>query len=530
MQATVGTISADKYEDQTATDLPVTFSNGQASVSVKYKDVGQIALNVKDVSTPVDTTGLPNGIRGGSTPFVVKPAGFVLSDIVRSADNFANPEAQNADGAAFIHAGATFSVTVTAVDASGDATPSYGQETPAQTVKLSSTLVAPADKHNPNLQGQFNPFGIACDGTSPASPGTACGDFSWGEVGIITLTPSVDDYLGAGKVTGTTSDNIGRFIPARFTLSANTPSFADACTGGVFTYLSQEFPFAVDPVIYVTAVNTSDQATENYGGDFWKLDTGLAQRSYANEVSGTTSVLSRTTSGGDAALEGNDTYDGKGTYIISGDRLTYSKPTTPIAPFDAKVDLDLAKTDLTDSDGVCYDPDNDGSCDSYTVSAIAGAHERWGRLVLQNGYGPELLDLQVPMHTEYYGASGFQTNTDDTCTGSLTMSLADPDTSDGLQPASTCVRDTGSPGNSGMGCSTTSPTGEQFNEPPVAGDFNLWFKAPGAGRTGSLNLTVQVPAWLQYDWQGTGDTDPTARLTFGIFKSDSHLIYTRELY
>ena len=38
--------------------------------------------------------------------------------------------------------------------------------------------------------------------------------------------------------------------------------------------------------------------------------------------------------------------------------------------------------------------------------------------------------------------------------------------------------------------------------------------------------------WLLFDWDsdGSNDDDPTARITFGIFKGHDALIYTREIY
>jgi MSHA biogenesis protein MshQ len=46
--------------------------------------------------------------------------------------------------------------------------------------------------------------------------------------------------------------------------------------------------------------------------------------------------------------------------------------------------------------------------------------------------------------------------------------------------------------------------------------------------TGSADITVTASSWLQYPWTGTTPTNPTARATFGIYKSP--LIYRRENY
>ncbi|NJN51328.1 MAG: LamG domain-containing protein, partial [Gammaproteobacteria bacterium] len=56
-----------------ATAHNVTFTQGQASVTVKYKDVGQIRLQLKDAAA------LPSEIRGSSNSFVVRPSTMAVS-------------------------------------------------------------------------------------------------------------------------------------------------------------------------------------------------------------------------------------------------------------------------------------------------------------------------------------------------------------------------------------------------------------------------------------------------------------------
>ena len=101
---------------------------------------------------------------------------------------------------------------------------------------------------------------------------------------------------------------------------------------------------------------------------------------------------------------------------------------------------------------------------------------------------------------------------------------------DGLQVTDTCVQDTGAPGASGVGCSAAGPLGKQYTATPAAGGYTLWLRAPGEGHTGSLVLTPQLPAWLQFDWTGSGAINPSARVGFGVFAGDERQIYLREVY
>jgi MSHA biogenesis protein MshQ len=99
-----------------------------------------------------------------------------------------------------------------------------------------------------------------------------------------------------------------------------------------------------------------------------------------------------------------------------------------------------------------------------------------------------------------------------------------------LDDGETCVRDSGTPGSSGIGCA--APAASPFREPPIAGDFGLRLAAPGAGNQGSVLIRAQVPAWLLFDWDtgAAGDEQPTGQATFGIYGGERRVIYTREIY
>jgi uncharacterized repeat protein (TIGR01451 family) len=192
-----------------------------------YTDVGRIELFMKE--------SWSSSSHGSSGVFVVRPAGFVLSDIRCTTADAANcgsgalamsppgtnPGATNASGVTFIRAGHPFSVTVTARNALGNATPNYGQETSAEGVRLTPAIVsAGGPNNNPAIAGSFGSF----------SGGTATGtNFTWSEVGIIRLTPGVGDgdYLGGGDVTGTQSSEVGRFYPHHFGVAGTVTTRSD---------------------------------------------------------------------------------------------------------------------------------------------------------------------------------------------------------------------------------------------------------------------------------------------------------------
>ena len=140
--------------------------------------------------------------------------------------------------------------------------------------------------------------------------------------------------------------------------------------------------------------------------------------------------------------------------------------------------------------------------------------------------------MPVSLTTQYWDGTNWILNDADQCS-TTSLSVTDPILADGLIPSELCVLDAGSPGNSNLGCSLADTSIKKFNEPPAAinpGDFNLNFKAPGNGNIGSLDITADTEDYLKYNWKGLGSTNPTARVTFGIYKGNSKQIYFREVY
>ena len=508
--------SAAAAAEAAAGSQAVVFTNGQAVVIAKYKDAGSIQILAKDDN--LVHPDLPFGIRGATAGFVVKPFQFLLSNIEDSGGN-PNPAAADSSGDVFIAAGDPFSVTVTARDAEGDVTPNFGQESTPETVRLTTSLVDPAAGNDPGIMPPlgFGPF------TAGSATGTT---FTWPEVGIIRLQPTVGDsnYLSGGDVSGLTSGNVGRFIPDHFTTSVNTPLFQTQCGSGGFTYIGQNFTFDTAPVISFTAVAASGSTTQNYTGSFFKItNLSLLNRNYT-AASGTLDLSGLPATSGDPVI--NDTAAGTGTLLFSsGTGISFLRAAAEAA-FDADISLSI---DVIDGDGVTT------LVTPVTISTIPfdnGRNMRFGRARLLNAIGSELVNLNVPMRAEYFvdASTGFVPNIDDSCTDSVTLTLGA--FTENLVSGDTCVMDTGAPGASGEGCVAAGPPALRYREPPLGGDFNLYLRAPGATHDGSTTATADVPAWLEFDWDTIlpGLEDPSGTATFGIFGGEGKRIYMRELY
>lgn len=523
------------------TAVPMTFdSNGNASFSLNYADVGRVTL----FASKAAGGSLLTALNGASNAFVVKPAGFVMSAIrcttyaagscatsaIASPGN--NPGAASDTGSAFLPAGRPFSATVTAVDANGNATPNYGREAAPEGVALTAALVQPAGG---NAAALTNPsaFGTFSNG---AATGTT---FAWPEVGIITLTPAVADgsYLGAGNVTGTPSGNVGRFIPAGFALSnggfthrvAQSPACSPAST---FTYMDEDFGLTFT----LTAQNASGATTKNYVGNFAKLVLTTPAVFNLAGISGSTAFrtggrLAAASTGTGAWLTGANA--GTANVAFNAKALRTS---TPDGPFN--IDFGIAPVDTDGVGMVSFDLDTVAPTGADTTK-VGTIPVRFGRLRLQNGVGAENRQLNLPLEAQYWSGTAYVTNTSDSCTRVNAANLSFGNLRRSLVASDAAM----------VGSSVTVTGGKAL----------LTLAAPATGHVGTLDVAILLDTatpptdasclktqagWtatkaatagasqtaLRGLWCGTSFSDPGARATWGLYRGADGVIYQRENY
>ncbi len=391
---------------------------------------------------------------------------------------------------------------------------------------------------------------------------------SYAEVGVLELTLTDQGNFAATStdpgnghcVTGSNSNTpdgsgrygcrtattgpatAGRFVPDRFRVTRSGFVFAPTCaTDTDFTYFGQPFPWSGTPTVTITAKEQGGATTTNYEDVFWKLTE------YSDTYEDDSDTAEGFDDGHDRDLDTSSashawpatTTDANGQIAVDySGTFTYTRnaPEAPIAGTDQNVKLSFP---VADADGIQYE--GGGSPPTYLISGINGAAPvRWGRLNLANAHGPQAHDLAVPFTAQYYDGSQFVPNSDDGCSGSatdITITASDVDTGDDLDLSESCIWEDGT-GDSGTYDCSGAPAGENYTEPPNAGDFNVWLQAPGAATSGdsnagSIDLSVAtMPAWLEYDWDGDGTHDdlPTGRATFGRYTGNDRILYWREVY
>lgn len=478
--------------------------DGVATVGLRYPDVGRMRLNARYEGAG-DDEGL---VMIGDGEFVARPDHFQLTIP-------GNPAATTvADGNAFVAAGEEFEISVSSINASGDITPNFGRETPAEGVSLESALVAPATGDDPLLSGVFGDFGRDCN-NDPATGGMACGQFKWPEVGIISITPSLTSglYLNFEDVEGNAVSHVGRFIPDRFnvtvTENGEIEPFCESSTAFAYTGQTFNWQSGTEPWLTVEALNADGAVTRNYTlGDFKRLSAdgfvrtpGAADES---SVDANGNPFPVTTNLDTPTLTTIDR--GRMQYLFaSSDEIVYDKtPQTKVVPFEPAYRIEL--TELEDADGV--------SSLQVPLDVVPNLdfELRYGRLQMENVYGPETSNLAMPFRVEHYTNAGFVQNTADSCwrynTGDAALDQS------GLSGGTTSV----------LAVSDTLVGGTQ-----EAGK-EIILAAPGEGSRGDVQVGFPVPVWLTGDYDNDGVLEnPSALATFGVYRGNDRIIYWREV-
>lgn len=481
-------------DETSATSLTLDFdSNGEALIDVYYADAGLMQLDARYLGSVANNDdGL---VMPGNDIFVSYPAGFVVTP--ENGCSAADSSCTNTG-----IAGADFGMTVTAKawQADGDSDFTDNDPTPnfqLNNLALGHRLQAPAS-------GEAGIAALTSYNHSTATNGQNQLTQRLSEVGVFDFTLTPPNYLGIDLGT-TVSSLSARMIPADFDLLQASGAFDASCDlSSPIAYSGQTLGWLTRPELQINAVNAEGVLTENYTlGGFNKLQASSLNRvaptsdNNALNVQGQPFPLTLVLNEGqlDIVSPGIQRYR-----FSSSDSLIYSKTTdSRVGPFMPQVAINLSA--LTDTDSV-----NASSLPADLVPA-ANFELRYGRIRLENAYGPETRDLIVPMRAEYYDGATMELNEAESC-----WVYRDSDAS--LTPAITSLAPV----------TDTLLTGE------VKPGSELVLEAPGAGNTGSARLTMNVPVWLQDDFNGDGAlSSPEARVTFGVYRGHDRIIYWREI-
>lgn len=465
-----------------------------------------------------DANGASTIYGCSSDDFSVRPGAATLMTSASAA-------APTATAQPVINVGAAFTIGATTTTSAG-----YTGTLTLDTAKLTAQL--PSNGSTSQSGGAVGSLTVSPAVQANASPSQS-NNATWSEVGYLYAAAGTfrdDDFTLVDQTVGdcissTTDDayladtfdvnnkigcsignktpvSFGRFVPDHFTAIGTV---TNACAAGTFTYMGQSFTLSSANV--VEARNAANGVTQNYAGVY---APGTVSFGAENADNGTDLSSRLGFPSGSWIL---------GAYSLTSASGTFSRPTATVSDatwgFFESLDIGLTVNDndvttLPKVSGADMNPSAAGGS-SFAYKKFSGSplRMRLGRLSLQNAYGSELLALPMALTAEYWNGNSWVANAVDGCTA-----LTAPTNGSGLTLNL-------------AGSGTTTAT---LSNPLVSGNAGLSLAAPGASHTGYVDVVINSPAWLDFNWKGAGDTDPTARATFGIYKGNSKFIYIRELY
>lgn len=516
--------------------------SGTATFTFDYSDAGLISLHARK-SLPAAGDDPAITLSGTSNTFVVRPFAFGFPAIVDGGGN-ANPGGDETGGAGFVAAAENFNVTVTAYRyQAGDDTNSDGQ--PDINADVTDNGVTPNFQSLTSLSlGNTTPSGggsvtgtlsgvLALSAANFASTvngggsGSAATSLAYSEVGSLQINAASADYLGDvnADIVGV-SPGIGRIYPDHFILSSSgaTPG----C--GAFSYMGQ--PFSLNYTLLAQALGGG--LTQNYAAGLGYVNTAQISMHAEDQDSGVDlGARLNSTSG---------TWVG-GQYVVNTSAATFNRAVAVDGPFpqlqmSLRVSSELDSRDMGSFD---QDPDTSGNCaGSCTAVGMAGLQDlRYGRLHGETAYGPETLNLAVPIITEYYdsGNGDFVLNSNDACTSLVAsqfdLAVIDDDTvpDNSNDPAPGVI--------SGITIDTGLTNGSIGNSPFNAGNAGFEFSSPGADNTSKIEINLNLDAgganalpWLKFNWDGAAgdDNPPMFEAVFGQYRGNDRVIYWREVF
>ncbi|WP_257982815.1 DUF6701 domain-containing protein [Shewanella sp. GutDb-MelDb] len=505
----------------TAETLILSFDEkGEAKIDVNYADAGNMQLNAKYTGSG-DEAGL---VMNGSNTFVRRPVGICLESVACTNCSVTS--------APYKRAGEEFDITVKAMAWESDSdndicsgnvtTPNFHHDN----MQLSHELISPTIAEGGELGN------LGRDEYKQTS-GEQIITQTVSEVGIFTFSvlPKPGGYFGY-DIPGATTDNMGRFTPYYLTVTPDKPQLQPTCvnlsaTQPSFTYMDEPFLFktGAEPKLLILGKDKDGNETKNYQIDnWWKYINQWHDRRFSNLVGSTLPVLEEL----DAASRSVVFLDGtpskaRSAYLQKG-TLRYNRTSALIVPFDAVFELNLPANDLKDSDGICYQESSASACIGVTFENIAkdDAFEmRYGRLVMQNAYGPSSEELRLELGTEYVNANAeWVVNNDDSCSVFDTNTTsASADTGLALTPQTGLEAVEGFTRSGGAGKAGTVGLGNSF----------IYFPAPSA--EGEVALQLNVDKWLKWYWAYdiSALEDPRATAYFGTYRGHDRIIYWREV-
>lgn len=462
-----------------------------SKITFYYADVGKALLSVKELVGNIST----------SPSIIFRPIALQMT-----IDNKAAATVSSAS-APFRAAGVAFPVKVVALMSNQAVAPNFGNGDASIDLLAARPSASGTADEQAMAAAMGNLPDLVSTGMDVGAGGAFTGSATFGEVGVIVLSATVDGgYFGVADVSDAVQ-KVGRFVPFAFRTTV-TPVFPK-CTD-VFAACAPSTPGAAYATqsfdVGVTPLDAAGKEIRNFRGVFGD-DINLAA---FDSAAGSVKNPNGAASGLTAAKIPTMAASGTNALLHAGASYALLKP------FDRSVPAFTAWTAPTPIFLRATADDVSGSLTVTSKQADttleAGITILNGRLALSTVSGSELLRLPVTMKAQFWlpAAAGSSTGS-----GSWTTNPVDNSATPTSIAFSSCKRNLLVAG----ACSSDLKMAAR-DSVFAAGVGKFFLAAPGAGKTGSalFNMTG-APAWLP---------STQAQAVFGAYRSN--FLYLREVY
>lgn len=359
--------------------------------------------------------------------------------------------------------------------------------------------------------------------------------FNWNDVGALTFDVVQNNYFNrAGFNIPSTRTKVGRFYPAYFTITNTIWNYPEnqGSSGEAYVYMDQNF---ADVDFEITAYSALGSETINYGlfDDSLKASFSLAGE-YATRLNITEADLDASHWNNSGAVWHVNNLDHA---VIWSKKevtaITSNRTTEADGPFNVNSNSNSITTELSlkisGEDPVTFSKDNS----IIEAELLSQPDVRYGRMVLDSVGTTINQEVNIPLRVEYWNGNQFVVSDTDNKASfdgdKYCKQIIWPNPTD-LSPSKLV----GS-GDVDKGINQTDLNADP-DDHALREQVRFWLRlATESPQKGELNVNCQEvlgsndeQPWLQYNWRGQGDEDPSTVVTFGVYRGNDRIIFRGE--
>ncbi|MDD9157371.1 MSHA biogenesis protein MshQ [Aliivibrio sp. S4TY2] len=360
---------------------------------------------------------------------------------------------------------------------------------------------------------------------------------NWNEVGTLGFDVFQNNYFNrSGFTIPSTFSKVGRFYPAYFSITTTEWDYPEeqGSIDGTYVYMGQNFTNVDFQVMSYSASGTD---TINYGGFDESLKASFSLiGDHAARLNITDVDLEASHWGNGALWQVSNLNHAVVWSRLNDSTLAGDITTKPDGPFNMNrntssittaLSLEISGEDPVSFDATSFDPA------VIEQELLSQPDTRYGRMVLDSVGTSVGSDVNVPLRVEYWNGNSFVlSNKDDASKFEGEKYCKQTVWPDPTQSSSVILKGS----NTVTQGSDVTNLVADANKSSLREQVRFWLRlANTSPQTSETNVNCQgilgsddKQPWLQFNWRGKGDEDPSAVVTFGIYRGNDRVIFRGE--